>query len=169
CGAEYSNDARYCSQCGDRAALPIQTSPPSGDADQSVTNGVTQGSENPSLKGLLVVVAVMLLAIFVVVATGLVGNGSGGSAPQPNAATSSTLAKATADLLELDDFIVSFGKPDLDDNTAYDVPRPPIVTRWVEYRPANVKIVGFPVVKVGTPPPYLRWKVLGFVDISTDT
>jgi hypothetical protein len=43
------------------------------------------------------------------------------------------------------------------------------VTRIVEYRPENVKIAFIPVSKVGDPPPYLAWKVIGYIDINSNT
>ena len=64
--------------------------------------------------------------------------------------------------------IATYGPPDRDDSTAYDTPRPPIVTRFVEYRPENVKIAFFPVGTIGDPPPYRAWKVIGYIDISTN-
>jgi len=41
---------------------------------------------------------------------------------------------------DLGPIIAAYGRPDLDDSTAYEKPRPPIPSRWIEYRPENVKI-----------------------------
>ena len=58
------------------------------------------------------------------------------------------------------------GKPSLDDSTAYDHPRPPIVTRWVEYRKQNVHVVFVADAPLNTPPPY-RWKFMGIQSIRS--
>jgi hypothetical protein len=63
----------------------------------------------------------------------------------------------------------AYGTPDGDDSTANDNPRPPIPTRIIEYRPENVRIIFYPDVTFGDPPPYSRWKVVGYIDISTNT
>jgi hypothetical protein len=65
--------------------------------------------------------------------------------------------------------IAKYGKPERDDSTEHDVPRPPIVTRFVEYRPQNVKIAFVPIGKMGDPPPYLGWKVIGYIETSTNS
>jgi hypothetical protein len=70
---------------------------------------------------------------------------------------------------EYGDIIAKYGRPERDDSTEYDTPRPPIVTRIVEYRPENVKIAFIPVGKVGEPPPYYAWKIIGYIDINTNT
>src|ERR1700757_1375661 len=36
--------------------------------------------------------------------------------------------------------LARYGRPDLDDTTAYDQPRPPVVTRWFDYRKAGVRV-----------------------------
>ena len=38
-----------------------------------------------------------------------------------------------------------------------------------EYRPENVRSIFSPISKVGDAPPFLRWKVIGYVDIGADT
>lgn len=62
-------------------------------------------------------------------------------------------------------FISKYGPPDTDDSTEYDKPRPPFVTRWLIYEPEHVKALYIPDgVKLGDPPPYKRWKLIGFTD-----
>ena len=71
-----------------------------------------------------------------------------------------------------DDFgpiVAAYGKPDRDDSTAYDTPRPPLVTRFIEFHPENVKIIFYPDGRTGDPPPYSRWRVIGYIDINSNT
>lgn len=63
-----------------------------------------------------------------------------------------------------DSIVSKYGKPDVVKSTEYDNPRPPIVTRMLEYRKESVRFVFFPDTKLGTPPPYSRWKMLGVQD-----
>ncbi len=62
-----------------------------------------------------------------------------------------------------------FGNPDFKDTTAYDNPRPPLPTLFLEYRKERVRFSFIPGygAKIGDPPPY-RWKLLGFQDPRTD-
>jgi hypothetical protein len=61
--------------------------------------------------------------------------------------------------------LVRYGHPDLDDSTAYDHPRPPIVLRWIDYQRAGVRALFVPNDGLGEPPPY-TWTLFGFVDIA---
>ncbi len=63
-----------------------------------------------------------------------------------------------------DSVIAKYGKPDRIDSTEYDRPRPPIVTRALEYRKERVRFVFFPDAPVGSPPPYRSWKLMGMQD-----
>ena len=63
------------------------------------------------------------------------------------------------------EIIRRLGMPDKDDSTAYDQPRPPVVSRWLDYRRQNVRVLLVPTSRVGDPPPY-TWKLLGFLDIA---
>ena len=60
--------------------------------------------------------------------------------------------------------IAKYGAPDKGDSTAADNPRPPIVTRFLIYEAEHVRAVYVPDAKVGDPPPYARWKLVGFQD-----
>jgi hypothetical protein len=60
--------------------------------------------------------------------------------------------------------IAACGKPDIDDSTEYDKPRPPLVTRWLSYKRAGVTAVYLADVQLGTPPPYKTWKLVGVND-----
>lgn len=61
------------------------------------------------------------------------------------------------------------GKPDRDESTENDVPRPPIPSRIIEYRKSKLRIAYVPGgnTRVGDPPPY-KWKLLGIVDMRTN-
>lgn len=65
--------------------------------------------------------------------------------------------------------LTQYGPPERDDSTENDAPRPAIVTRFVEYRPENVKIAFLPIAKIGDLPQYRGWKVIGYIDINTNT
>ncbi len=68
---------------------------------------------------------------------------------------------------DLTRFVHKHGQPDTDDSTQYDTPRPPIVTRWLIYKKAQVRVWFVPDAKVGIPPPYKAWKFSTFQDEST--
>ncbi len=60
-----------------------------------------------------------------------------------------------------------YGDPDIDDSTAYDRPRPIIVTRILRYTKAKVQIAYVADAPVGAAPPYVGWKFLAFQDADT--
>ena len=62
------------------------------------------------------------------------------------------------------DFVAKYGKPDQIRSTEYDKPRPPFVTKMLEYKKENVRIVLLANVPMGTPPPYNSWKLMGYQD-----
>jgi hypothetical protein len=70
-------------------------------------------------------------------------------------------------LTAVDGFIQAHGRPDVDDTTALDNPRPPIVTRWLIYKRQRVRVTYIQLGHVGDPPPY-EWKFLAFQDAVTD-
>jgi len=63
------------------------------------------------------------------------------------------------------EIIKRLGRPDKDDSTEYDQPRPPVVTRWLDYTRQNVRVMLVPANRVGDPPPY-TWKLMGFTDLA---
>lgn len=69
---------------------------------------------------------------------------------------------------DLSQFVCRFGKPDLDDSTENDKPRPPIVTRMLSYKKEGVRAAYVPDAKMGDPPPYRKWKLIGFQDPKSD-
>jgi hypothetical protein len=70
---------------------------------------------------------------------------------------------------EYKQIITKYGKPERSDSTEYDRPRPVIPTRIIEFRPQRVKIAFVPLGKLGDAPPYAGWKVIGYLDTSTNT
>lgn len=67
------------------------------------------------------------------------------------------------------DILNRFGKPDIDDSTEYDQPRPPMVTRWLVYQRSDVCVLYLANAKIGTPPPYNGWLLTGFTDAESKT
>lgn len=60
--------------------------------------------------------------------------------------------------------VAKYGKPDRVQSTEYDKPRPPFVTRMIEYKKENVRFSLLANAPIGSPPPYKSWKLLGFQD-----
>jgi hypothetical protein len=69
---------------------------------------------------------------------------------------------------DLSQFVCRFGKPDVDDSTEYDRPRPSIVTRMLTYKKEGVRAAYIPDANMGDQPPYEKWKLIGFQDPKTD-
>jgi hypothetical protein len=66
--------------------------------------------------------------------------------------------------------VAKYGRPERDDDsTQYHASRPPIVTRLIEYRVENVRISFAPTGRFGDPPPNDSWKLIGYIDINTNT
>jgi hypothetical protein len=62
--------------------------------------------------------------------------------------------------------LARYGKPDRDDSTAYDQPRPPVVTRLFDYRKAGVEAAFGARDSMRKPPPY-TWLLFGFLDTAS--
>jgi len=62
-----------------------------------------------------------------------------------------------------DSVIAKYGTPDVIDSTAYDNPRPPIVTKLFTYKKEDVMLI-FMADPPGAPPPYNVWKLIGAED-----
>jgi len=60
-----------------------------------------------------------------------------------------------------------FGEPDRDWSTAYDDPRPPMVTRFLVYKRERVKFLLMPEAGVSAPPPYKGWRLVGMLDADS--
>ena len=65
--------------------------------------------------------------------------------------------------------VAKYGKPDRVQSTEYDKPRPPFVTRMIEYKKENVRFTFLANAPIGSPPPYKSWKLLGFQDPKDNT
>lgn len=61
-----------------------------------------------------------------------------------------------------------YGRPDIDKTTEHNVPRPPIVTRYIEYADVDLRLVFVPDAKLGGAPPYRDWKFAGSNVISSE-
>src|SRR3989338_10959717 len=73
----------------------------------------------------------------------------------PAAQAKDMTAKSSSPHDDLSLFISKYGKPDIDDSTQYDKPRPPFVTRWLIYKKEHVEVVYVPdAVYINVPPPY---------------
>lgn len=140
---------RPCKECGKEISTAAKICPHCGKRiGMSALGGCL-------LVFLLVLVSPILLLIIVKIVD------SGGDST-PNTQTAVTQQpKDDAELL-----LSRCGKPDVDDSTAYDKPRPPIVTRWMEYRKARVKALFIADSALGAAPPY-RWKFVGASDPRT--
>jgi hypothetical protein len=64
-------------------------------------------------------------------------------------------------------WLMYFEPPDFDDNTGFDVPRPPLVSRFMVYRAENVRVMFLARGTVGAPPPY-KWRFIAFSDAQTN-
>ena len=87
----------------------------------------------------------------------------------PNVEKSKPAEKATLPIVNFDNVYARYGKPDVDDTTAYDKPRPPFVSRWFIYKKQNVRLMFLADVKqLGDPPPYKQWRYVGAIDEKTN-
>jgi hypothetical protein len=71
---------------------------------------------------------------------------------------------------DADELVIRCGKPYKEDSTAYDSPRPPIVTRFLEYKVkgTHLKFIYVPGNgHVGDPPPY-DWKLQMVANVRTN-
>ena len=82
------------------------------------------------------------------------------------AAATLTLFATVALADDASEIIRRLGKPDKDDSTERDQPRPAIVTRFLDYTRRGVRVMLVPTNPIGSPPPY-TWKLFGFIDLRT--
>ena len=64
------------------------------------------------------------------------------------------------------DLLARFGRPDQVRSTEADKPRPPFVTRMLEYKKEGVRIVLLANAPMGSPPPYSSWKLMGYQNMK---
>src|SRR5438132_928535 len=67
---------------------------------------------------------------------------------------------------DLDLFVSRFGPPDETDSTEYDNPRPLMVTKFLIYRPEDVRAAYVAEGSMDHPPPYSKWRLIGFENIA---
>jgi hypothetical protein len=101
----------------------------------------------------------MLLAII-----GSLTSDRSGNAPA--SARHATAIGAVHDDLTL--LISRYGKPDRDENSENDVPRPSIVTRRLTYTKAHVRATYVPDTSGDASPPYRNWTFVSFQDSRTN-
>ncbi len=93
---------------------------------------------------------------------------STGRTPQTSAALANS-ADGTAPN-DADEAVIRCGKPYKDDSTAYDAPRPPLVTRFLEYKikGTHLRFIYVPGNgHAGDPPPY-DWKLQMVANAKTN-
>jgi hypothetical protein len=78
--------------------------------------------------------------------------------------SSATPSPSPSSMEDVQVFIATYGTPDKEDTTAYDNPRPPMVSRILEYEPEHVRVLCIPDAKVDDSPPYKGWLLVGFID-----
>ena len=62
------------------------------------------------------------------------------------------------------EIVAKYGKPDKITSAENERPRPPIVTKMLEYKKENVRILLLANAPTGAPPPYKSWKLMGYQD-----
>ena len=62
------------------------------------------------------------------------------------------------------DIVARYGKPDRLTSAENERPRPPLVTKMIEYKKENVRFVLLANAPMGSPPPYNSWKLMGYQD-----
>lgn len=79
--------------------------------------------------------------------------------------TASTLALSRDyPIVHPNEIVAKYGKPDRTQSTEYDKPRPPFVTRMLEYKKEHVRFTFLPTAPIGSPPPFKSWYLLGTQD-----
>lgn len=68
----------------------------------------------------------------------------------------------------LEGILKVFGTPDAVQSTEYDVPRPPFVTKFLDYKKERVRVILLPDAPIGSPPPYRSWIIIGATDPITN-
>lgn len=104
--------------------------------------------------------AVGCIAVFLGIGVlGAIGGAIAGGGSSNTRNIAPTAAETLNAKDDLDLFVKRYGKPDVDDSTLHDNPRPPIVTRWLVYKKENVKSM-YVYENDGT------WKWIGFLEVK---
>jgi hypothetical protein len=139
CGQMVASNARFCPHCGNRFTHPFTK----------------------------------LIAWFfgIVIVMAFIGAIVGGSGSTPAASNTDSVGRAVSASVTSDAELLIYrcGKPDKDDSTAYDNPRPPIPSRLITYRKAHLMFAYIPGggANLGDPPPY-KWEFVGVKDTRTN-
>jgi hypothetical protein len=144
CGATLPSGANNCARCG--VPIVALAVPP---------------SNRTFLK---IVLSLIVLFLFVYVLGQISETTTGSNSPRSTAST------ASGSLNDAEELLSRCGTPFKDDSTAYDSPRPPMVTRFIEYkiRGTHLRFIYIPATgHPGDPPPY-RWKLTMIANAKTN-
>ena len=171
CGHQISTEAVACPSCGappkpvpPLIPPPLAAPPPIAPIPQRRTSG-------HFIKRLFAVGAVIVFSVIVLcIVAGVVSSTRNDPSPPPSptSAQASTSNESVVPNDKVDEFISEYGKPDKEDTTAYDNPRPPMVSRFLIYEPEHVRVLCLADAKIGAPPPYSKWMLVGFEDTQDD-
>lgn len=149
CAEEIQDEAIVCKHCG-----------------RDLKAGVTQVQLVAPKKKTSVAAWGCLTILVLLALVWLVGSLTGPNSREPTGSTPAELRlPARGD--PPSDLIARFGAPDMDDSTERDVPRPPMVTRFLTWKKANVRAAYIADAQMGEPPPYKGWRLIGFTDAES--
>jgi hypothetical protein len=80
-------------------------------------------------------------------------------------AVSTSVGSKDFPIVHPNEITAKYGKPDRIQSTEYDKPRPPFVTRMLEYKKEHVRFTFLPTAPIGSPPPYKSWYLIGTQDL----
>ena len=144
CGSDISNKAPACPKCG---------------AKQAQTSGCAK----------IALAAICFVTLLFIISMCSRNNSTDNTSQvqiTPSQTPSITSIQEPHDDLSL--FISKFGDPDRIESSENEIPRPPIVTKRLIYDKEKVRAVYVADGEVGAPPPYNKWKLLGFQDNRTN-
>jgi hypothetical protein len=172
CGHQISTEALACPSCGAPQNRIPPLIPPRLAAPPPIAPLFPQRrTSGHFIKRLFAVGAVIIFSVVVLCIVAWVVSSTRND-PSPSSPPSSAQALDTNDHAvpkdKLEEFISKYGKPDKEDTTAYDNPRPPMVSRFLIYEPEHVRVLCLADTKIGAPPPYSKWMLIGFEDTQDD-
>jgi TonB family protein len=194
CAEKILAAAIKCRFCG--AQLPTASSPPLPQPPPPLPRSAVPTTVPSSAEGSRVIqsdkrmflrvvgIGCSILAVVVIIwristprtdQVSVLHGGSSSPSARPDMLPPGVLERGASDATKNDQsdefalIIARLGRPEKEDSTQYDTPRPPLVTKWIEYHPENIKLIFVAIGNAGEPPPYSGWKVVGYVDITTNT